>query len=87
VVLPGFIATEGFPAAELRAKPLTRRIVSTPDVVAEAILEVGPGGKAERYTPRYYWLAAVARVLAPSLTRRATSGEAFTTSTPGTGSS
>ncbi|HWD66304.1 MAG TPA: SDR family NAD(P)-dependent oxidoreductase [Solirubrobacteraceae bacterium] len=87
VVLPGFIATEGFPAAELRAKPLTRRIVSTPDVVAEAILEAGPGGKAERYTPRYYWLAAAARVLAPSLIRRATSGDAFTTSTPGTGNS
>jgi short-subunit dehydrogenase len=85
VVLPGFIATEGFPAAELRARPLTRRIVSTPDVVAEAILEVGPGGKAERYTPRYYWLAAAMRVLAPALLRRATSGDAFTTSTPGNG--
>jgi short-subunit dehydrogenase len=85
VVLPGFIATEGFPAAELRAKPLTRRIVSTPDVVAEAIVETGPGGKAERYTPRYYWLAAAARILAPSLIRRATSGDAFTTSTPENG--
>ncbi len=85
VVLPGFIATEGFPAAELRAKALTRRIVSTPDVVAQAILEAGPGGKAERYAPRYYWLAAATRVLAPALIRRATSGDAFTTSTPGNG--
>lgn len=85
VVLPGFIATEGFPAAELRAKPLTRRIVSTPEVVAKAILEAGPGGKPERYTPRYYWLAAATRVLAPSLIRRATSGDAFTTTTPENG--
>lgn len=83
LVLPGFIATEGFPATELRAGRLTRKIVSTPDVVAEAILETGPGGAAERYCPRYYWLAAAARVLAPSLVRRATSGSAFTTSTPG----
>lgn len=86
IVLPGFIATEGFPATELRAGRLTRRIVSTPDVVAEAIMAVGPGGAAERYCPRYYWLAAAARVLVPSLVRRATSGSAFTTSTPGSDS-
>ncbi|HET9719699.1 MAG TPA: SDR family NAD(P)-dependent oxidoreductase [Solirubrobacteraceae bacterium] len=85
LVLPGFIATEGFPAAELRARSLTRRIVSTPDVVAEAIVQAGPGGRAERYTPRYYWLAAAARLLAPSLLRRATSGDTFTTTTPGNG--
>lgn len=85
MVLPGFIATEGFPAAELRAKPLTRMLVSTPDVVAEAILEAGPGGRAERYAPRYYWVAAAARVLVPSLVRRATSGDTFTTGTPGSG--
>jgi short-subunit dehydrogenase len=85
LVLPGFVATEGFPAAELRARTLTRRIVSTPDVVAEAILEAGPGGRAERYVPRYYWLAAATRVLAPGLIRRAMSGDAFTTSTPGNG--
>jgi short-subunit dehydrogenase len=86
IVLPGFIATEGFPATELRAKPLTRRLVSTPDVVAEAIMAVGPGGAAERYCPRYYWLAAASRVILPSLVRRATSGSAFTTSTPGSDS-
>src|ERR1700743_304011 len=31
LVLPGFIATEGFPQSELVAKPLTRRLVSTPE--------------------------------------------------------
>ena len=65
MVLPGFIATEGFPATELREKALTRWIVSKPETVAEAILEAGPGGKAERYVPRPYALAAVARILAP----------------------
>jgi short-subunit dehydrogenase len=83
LVLPGFIATEGFPATELRRHPLARLIVSTPQVAAEAILDAGPGGRAERYVPRYYWLAAATRVLAPSLLRRATAGGAFTTRTIG----
>jgi uncharacterized protein len=33
------------------------------------------GGNAERYVPRPYALAAVARVLAPRLVRRATGGK------------
>ena len=84
LVLPGFIATEGFPATELREKALTRWVVSKPEKVAEAILEAGPGGKAERYVPRPYALAAVARILMPGLTRRVLSGGAagaLTTST------
>ena len=83
VVLPGFVATEGFPAAELLARATTRRLVSTPEVVAEAILQAGPGGRPERYVPRYYWVAAAARILAPRLIRRATAGGALTTATKG----
>jgi short-subunit dehydrogenase len=89
MVLPGFIATEGFPATELREKALSRWVVSKPEKVAEAILEAGPGGKAERYVPRPYALAAVARILMPSLTRRVLSGGAagaLTTSTAADGS-
>ena len=86
LVLPGFIATEGFPATELRAKRLTSLIVSEPEVVADAILATGPGGVPERYAPRYYWLAAATRILMPRLVRRATSGDTFTTHTPGSGS-
>lgn len=84
MVLPGFIATEGFPATELREKGLTRWIVSKPEKVAEAIVDAGPGGKAERYVPRGYALAAVARILMPRLVRRTLSGgaaDALTTST------
>jgi short-subunit dehydrogenase len=81
LVLPGFIATEGFPATELRASALTRWIVSEPEPVAEAIVAAGPGGKAERYVPRGYWLASALRILAPRLVRRATAGGRFTTST------
>jgi short-subunit dehydrogenase len=81
VVLPGFVATEGFPAAELRAKAATRWILAKPETVAEAIVQAGPGGKAERYVPCAYWLAAAARLLAPAAVRRATAGGAFTTAT------
>jgi uncharacterized protein len=81
LVLPGFIETEGFPASELRSNPATRWLVSKPEVVAEAIVDAGPGGKAERYVPRGYWLASAARILAPALVRRATARGAFATST------
>jgi short-subunit dehydrogenase len=84
MVLPGFIATEGFPATELREKALTRWMVSTPDRVAEAIVAAGPGGRAERYVPRYYAIPAALRAVAPGLLRRVLSGgkaAALTTST------
>jgi short-subunit dehydrogenase len=84
MVLPGFIPTEGFPATELREKALTRLILSSPEKVAEAIHQVGPGGRAERYVPRPYAVAGVLRVLAPGLVRRVLGGGAansLTTST------
>ena len=74
LVLPGFVSTEGFPQTELVDNPRTRWIVSTPEKVADAIWEAGPGGKAERYVPRAYGLAAAARIVAPRLTRRMLSG-------------
>ncbi|HEY1687567.1 MAG TPA: SDR family NAD(P)-dependent oxidoreductase [Solirubrobacteraceae bacterium] len=70
IVLPGFIPTEGFPAVELREKALTRMMLSTPERVAEAIYQTGPGGKAERYVPKPYALAAASRTLLPGLVRR-----------------
>jgi short-subunit dehydrogenase len=85
LVLPGFVRTEGFPATELREKALTRWIVSEPGKVAEAIYECGPGRKAERYVPRPYSLAAIARILFPSLTRRVLTGGAASNLTTSTG--
>ncbi|MET0306169.1 MAG: SDR family NAD(P)-dependent oxidoreductase [Solirubrobacterales bacterium] len=76
MVLPGFIATEGFPATELRQSLLTRWTVSKPEKVAEAIVDAGLRGKAERYVPRPYALAAVFRILFPRLVRRVLSGGA-----------
>ncbi len=85
LVLPGFIATEGFPQAELRAKALTRRLVSTPEQGAEAIVQAGLGRRAERYVPRPYGLAAALRVVAPRLVRRALGGGAAQAMTTRTG--
>jgi uncharacterized protein len=88
MVLPGFVATEGFPATELRQRALTRWIVSKPELVAEAIVDAGPRGRAERYVPRAYALAGVARILVPGLVRRVLSGSAaadLTTRTGGEG--
>ena len=83
LVLPGFVKTEGFPATELLARPQTRWMVSSPEAVAEAIVEAGPGGRAERYVPRWYWIGAALRIVAPALVRRALARGAFTTSTKG----
>ncbi|MDQ3571893.1 MAG: SDR family NAD(P)-dependent oxidoreductase [Actinomycetota bacterium] len=83
LVMPGFVATEGFPQAELRAKAMTRWLVSKPEKVAEAIMDAGPGGKAERYVPRAYWLPAALRILAPRLVRRGASARSMTPATPG----
>jgi short-subunit dehydrogenase len=86
LVMPGFVATEGFPQKELRDRPATRWMVSTPEKVAEAIVDAGLRGKAERYVPRPYAIFAGLRVLAPGLVRRMTGGGgAFTkTVTPAT---
>ena len=51
MVLPGFVATEGFPATELRQKALTRWVVSKPEKVAEAIYEAGPGRQGRALRP------------------------------------
>ena len=80
-VLPGFITTEGFPQAELRAGWRTRWLVSEVDVVVDAILDAGPGGRPEVYAPRYYRLGALLRVLAPGLMRRVASSELVATNT------
>jgi short-subunit dehydrogenase len=85
LVLPGFIATEGFPQSELTAKPWTRWVVSTPDHAAEAIFQAGIERRAERYVPRPYAIAAALRVLTPALVRRVLGGGAAAVMTTTTG--
>jgi uncharacterized protein len=81
LVLPGFVSTQGFPGDELLASVKTRWLVGRAETVAEAILDAGPGGRAERYTPRPYGLVAASRILVPAIVRRAAAGGAFTTRT------
>jgi short-subunit dehydrogenase len=85
LVLPGFISTEGFPQSELTAKPWTRWAVSTPERAAEAIHQAGIGRRPERYVPRPYALAALARVLVPGLVRRVMGGNSAAVMTTTTG--
>jgi short-subunit dehydrogenase len=74
VVFPGFVATEGFPQEQLVGRAATRWIVSTPEVVAEAIVQAGPGGKPERYVPRPWLIPVVLRAVAPGVVRRIARG-------------
>jgi uncharacterized protein len=74
LVLPGFIATEGFPAEELKAKATTRWLVSDTDKAAEAIAQAGLRGRAERYVPRGWAVIPALRHVAPGLMRRFTAG-------------
>lgn len=70
LVLPGFVSTEGFPQDALRKNPMTRWIVSKPEKVADAIVDAGPGRRAERIVPRGYALFPALRILMPGLVRR-----------------
>lgn len=74
VVLPGYVATEGFPQEGLVSKPATRWMVGKPDTVAEAILRAGPGGKHDVAVPRPYAAVPVLRAVAAPLVRRVTGG-------------
>jgi uncharacterized protein len=74
VVFPGFVATEGFPQLELLERRATRRLVSTPEKVARAIVKAGSGGRAEVSVPRPYGLVPKLRMLAPRLWRRLATG-------------
>lgn len=64
-VNPGFIRTEQFPQDELMGHPVGRRLVGTPEDVAEAIVDVARKGTPERTVPRWYRAGAVARHVVP----------------------
>ena len=87
LVLPGFVATEGFPAAELRQKRATRWLVSTDAKAAAAILDAGLRGRAEVYVPRPWRLIPILRALTPGLLRRAGGGSAGKSMVTKTGAS
>lgn len=65
LVIPGFIATEGFPQTELVENPRTAWAVSTPDAVADAVLAAGPGLEDQVHVPRAWAIATAARSVMP----------------------
>jgi short-subunit dehydrogenase len=81
LVLPGFIATEGFPATELVSHPLKRHMVGTAEQAADAILKAGLEHRAEIYVPGFYRIFAGMRVLTPGVLRAVLGGGGFTTQT------
>ena len=72
VVLPGFVATEGFPG-----KGVPKPILSTPEKAADAIVRAGLQRKFEVYVPRYWAIVPRLRFLAPGLVRRASTSSAL----------
>jgi short-subunit dehydrogenase len=74
LVLPGFVATEGFQHRALRARRATRWTVTAPDKVARAIVRAGPKGRAEVSVPRPWGALPVLRAVVPRLWRRGARG-------------
>jgi uncharacterized protein len=72
LVLPGFVATEGFPQTDLTGSSRTRWMVGRPEEVADAIVRAGPGGALEVVVPRKYRAVPVLRALSPGVVRRIT---------------
>jgi short-subunit dehydrogenase len=73
LVTPGFIATEGFPQAQLTGKAMTRWMVGTTEQAVDAILKAA-GGKAEVSVPAWYGLLPRLRYTTPGLVRLALGG-------------
>jgi short-subunit dehydrogenase len=72
LVLPGFIATEGWPQSAIKSKPGGRLLVKTPDVVAGAIVSAA-GGRAEVMVPGFpYRGVVVLRAFIPNIFMRLT---------------
>ena len=64
---PGYIATEQFPQTELLRSPVGRFLVSKPEKVAAAVVDLARSGAPERTVPRWYRVAPVIRHLAAPL--------------------
>ncbi|MPZ72388.1 MAG: SDR family NAD(P)-dependent oxidoreductase [Nitriliruptorales bacterium] len=63
-VNPGFIRTEQFPQDELMKSAWGRRLVGTPERVADVIVDVVRHGHPERTVPRWYRAGVVLRHVA-----------------------
>jgi uncharacterized protein len=80
-LLPGFIATEGFPQEELLAKRTTAWMVGRPEHVADGVDYLLRTRRPERYAPPAWRVMAIVAVLAPRLIARLVGKSALTPST------
>ncbi|MGH2698979.1 MAG: SDR family NAD(P)-dependent oxidoreductase [Actinomycetota bacterium] len=69
LVEPGFVPTEGFPHADLRAHPVMRHALSTVEDVSAAIIDAIENRRMERIVPRWYHLLQLPRIVLPPLHR------------------
>ena len=65
LVLPGFIATEGFPQKELLAKRSMAWLVGKPEQVADAAAHLLRNRRPERHAPSPWRVATVLVALLP----------------------
>jgi short-subunit dehydrogenase len=80
-VLPGFIATEGFPQRELLAKRTTAWLVGRPEMVADATADLIRTRRPERHAPPVWRLMVLLAAVSPRLVARLVSGGGMTPST------
>lgn len=69
-VNPGLVETEGFPQRAVLLRPLLRRIVVDPELVADHIVRAIERGKPESYVPAWYRLPAIVQAVAPGTVAR-----------------
>ncbi|MEH3055158.1 MAG: SDR family NAD(P)-dependent oxidoreductase [Patulibacter minatonensis] len=80
-ILPGFIATEGFPQTELLEKRATRWLVGDPEMVADAVEYLLRTRRPERHAPPLWRGMTLLAAVAPRLVHRMVSRGTMTPST------
>lgn len=80
-LLPGFIATEGFPQRELLAKRTTAWLVGEPEMVADAAAWLIRTRRPERHAPPAWRIMSILAGVQPRLVARLVSGGRLTPST------
>jgi short-subunit dehydrogenase len=80
-ILPGFIATEGFPQRELLASWKTAWMVGKPEMVADAAEYLIRTRRPERYAPPAWRVMNLLAALAPRVVARMVAKPALTPST------
>lgn len=80
-ILPGFIATEGFPQRELLAKRTTAWLVGRPEMVADAAAYLIRTRRPERHAPPAWRLMSLLAAVQPRLVARLVGGGGLTPTT------